>query len=139
MSAEDMFEGMENFEHKEYAEEARERWGDTEAYQESMRRTRRYSKEDWTPIKAESDAITASLAAAMRAGKSADDADVKQLADQHRLHIDRWFYPCSHEFHVNLGEMYVADPRFTATYDRVEPGLARFIRDAIVANAGNRA
>ena len=139
MSAEDMFEGMENFEHKEYAEEARERWGDTDAYQESMRRTRQYSKEDWARMKEESEAITASLAAALRAGKSADDEEVRKLADQHRLHIDRWFYPCSHEFHVNLGEMYVADPRFTATYDRVEPGLARFIRDAIVANASNRA
>ena len=37
---------------------------------------------------------------------------------------------------VNLGDMYVADPRFTATYDRYQPGLARFLRDAIRIRAG---
>jgi hypothetical protein len=32
--------------------------------------------------------------------------------------------------------MYVADPRFSATYDRYQPGLARFLRDAIRIRAG---
>jgi hypothetical protein len=30
-----------------------------------------------------------------------------------------------------LGQMYVDAPRFTATYDKVRPGLAVFIRDAM--------
>ena len=34
-----------------------------------------------------------------------------------------------------LGEMYVADPRFSANYDRIRPGLSEFVRDAIRANA----
>ncbi|HEX6006466.1 MAG TPA: MerR family transcriptional regulator [Burkholderiales bacterium] len=136
MSAEEFFEGMEDFNHAQYADEARERWGDTEAYQESVRRAKRYSKDDWARMKEESEAITRSLADAMQAGKSADSLEATSLVEQHRLHIDRWFYPCSREFHVNLGEMYVSDPRFTATYDKVRPGLARYIRDAIVANAG---
>jgi len=33
-------------------------------------------------------------------------------------------------------EMYVADPRFAATYERVQPGLATFLRDAIRIRAG---
>lgn len=37
--------------------------------------------------------------------------------------------------HEGLGEMYVSDPRFTATYDAVRPGLAVYLRDAIRANA----
>ena len=37
--------------------------------------------------------------------------------------------------HVGLGEMYVADPRFTETYERYGRGLAQFMRDAIKANA----
>ena len=37
--------------------------------------------------------------------------------------------------HVNLGEMYAADPRFTATYEQIRPGLAHYLRDAITANA----
>ena len=34
-----------------------------------------------------------------------------------------------------LGQMYVDDPRFTATYDKVRPGLAVFMRDAMACNA----
>jgi hypothetical protein len=37
---------------------------------------------------------------------------------------------------VNLGDMYVADARFAATHDRYQPGLARFLRDAIRIRAG---
>jgi MerR family transcriptional regulator, thiopeptide resistance regulator len=43
--------------------------------------------------------------------------------------------------HRGLGEMYVADPRFTAHYEQQAPGLAQYVRDALVANAdrlGNR-
>jgi hypothetical protein len=31
--------------------------------------------------------------------------------------------------------MYVADARFTATYERISPGLAQYLSDAIKANA----
>ncbi len=36
--------------------------------------------------------------------------------------------------HTCLGEMYVADERFTAFYDAMKPGLAEHLRDAILAN-----
>ena len=39
------------------------------------------------------------------------------------------------EFHRNLADMYLADPRFTTTYDEIRPGLAQYVRDAIHANA----
>ena len=42
--------------------------------------------------------------------------------------------PGSREMHVGLGEMYVADPRFTAHYDKVRPGMAQYVCDAIEAN-----
>jgi hypothetical protein len=130
-----MFDGFDEFQKKEYAEEAKQRWGDTDAYKESKRRTKQYSRDDWTRIKSESEAITRSIADLMLAGRSADDGEVRALAEQHRLHIDRWFYPCSYQMHVALGEMYVADPRFTETYDKVSQGLAQFLSSAIKANA----
>ena len=37
--------------------------------------------------------------------------------------------------HRGLAEMYVADERFAATFDTVAPGLARYVHDAIIANA----
>jgi len=57
------------------------------------------------------------------------------LAEEHRLQIHRRFYDCGYDMHRGLGDMYVADPRFTATYDAVRPGLAQYLRDAIHANA----
>ncbi len=37
--------------------------------------------------------------------------------------------------HRNLAEMYIADERFAASYEKVAPGLARYVHDAVVANA----
>jgi hypothetical protein len=34
-----------------------------------------------------------------------------------------------------LAEMYIVDPRFTANYDKVRPGLAQYLHDAILASA----
>ena len=51
-------------------------------------------------------------------------------------HYDEiWFYECSREIHCGLGDMYVNDPRFAATCESLAPGLAAYLRDAIVANA----
>jgi hypothetical protein len=118
-----------------YADEARERWGDTPAYQQSQQRTARYTDADWAQIKAESGALTERLAALLREGTAADSPAAMDLAEEHRLQIHRRFYDCGHDMHRGLGDMYVADARFTATYDAVEPGLARYLRDAIHANA----
>jgi hypothetical protein len=41
--------------------------------------------------------------------------------------------------HTCLGEMYVSDERFTRTYEKIRPGLAVYMRDAIVANAARHA
>jgi hypothetical protein len=41
--------------------------------------------------------------------------------------------------HVHLGEMYVADARFTAYYDTHREGLAAWFCEAIRANANRSA
>ena len=127
-----MFEGFDPTQHEA---EAEQRWGDTEAYKESKRRTSRYTKADWQEIKREGEAAFASLAALMAAGEPADGPEAMEAAEQHRLHIDRRFYPCPRAMHRGLGQLYVDDPRFTANLDRVHPGLAAFAAQAFVANA----
>jgi MerR family transcriptional regulator, thiopeptide resistance regulator len=127
-----MFEG---FDPSEYEDEARERWGHTGAYRESARRTRAYGEAEWNEIRDESAAIVRELIELMRAGEPADGPAARAAAERHREHISRWFYPCSHPMHRGLGEMYVADERFTNTYERQAAGLATYFHDAIVANA----
>lgn len=126
-------EKFEAFDPSRYEDEAQQRWGQTPAYAEAKKRTARYSQSDWKTIRAEADAISTALAALMDARVAASDARATALAEAHRAHIDRWYYPCSREIHLGLGEMYVDDPRFEATYDRVRTGLAAYLRDAIRA------
>ena len=118
----------------EYAAEAEQRWGDTDAWRQSQQRTSAMSTDDWLAVRAETDALEAELAAALTDGVAPTDERALDLAERHRRAIER-FYDVSYEMHRGLGEMYVADPRFTRHYDDRAPGLARWLRDAIVANA----
>ncbi len=90
----------------------------------------------WLRERAEHALSLVRLADLMDAGVSGSDPRAAAIAEGMRLHIDRWFYPCSREHHARLGDMYVDDARFSATYDRIRPGLAAYVRDAIRANRG---
>jgi DNA-binding transcriptional MerR regulator len=118
-----------------YEDEARARWGHTDAYAESARRTKGYTKEDWARMKDEQAANLRAFAEALDAGIAPTDARAMDVAEAHRLLIDRWFYPCSRQMHAALGQMYVDDPRFAATYENVRPGLAEYVSRAARANA----
>ena len=119
---------------EEYAAEAKERWGDTDAWKQSQQRTAKFDKKDWQRIKAEGDALEAKLAEAMAEGVEPGSDRANALAEEHRAGIAK-FYDCDHPMQVNLAEMYVADDRFRQHYDDIAPGLAQFVRDIIVANA----
>jgi MerR family transcriptional regulator, thiopeptide resistance regulator len=135
LTAEEMLEVFGEQDPTQYADEVQERWGDTDAYQQSNRRTSSYTKEDWIRIKAEQEAAGARFLAAMQAGLPADSPEAMDAAEENRLLIDRYFYDLSREMHVGLGEMYLADPRFTENYERQAPGLAQYVHDAILANS----
>jgi len=134
MTKEEMFEVFGDFDPIRHEDEARERWGETDAYKESARRTARHTKEDWKRYKAESDEINKAIAALMDEGVPPSDPRALDAVEHARLQIDRWFYPCSREMHAGLGRMYVADPRFTAHYEKIRPGMAQYVCAAIQAN-----
>jgi DNA-binding transcriptional MerR regulator len=131
----EMFEAFGDHDPAQYEQEVLERWGETEAYRESSHRTKSYTQEDWRDIRAEGEGITRGLAEQLEAGTSPQSQPAMDLAEEHRLHIDRRFYPCSHAMHRALGEMYVEDMRFRENYERMRAGLAEYVRDAIRANA----
>lgn len=135
LTPEERFEVWGDFNPDDHAEEAEERWGDTDAYKESQRRVAGYTKKDWLAIKAEAEAIHSRLIEAMRSGEPADGDIAMGLAEEHRQHMSRWFYECGHDMHKGLGEMYVQDPRFKATYEEMAEGLAEYLSRAVLANA----
>ncbi|MEV7803128.1 MerR family transcriptional regulator [Microbispora sp. NPDC088329] len=139
LTPEERFEVFGDFDPDRYAEEAEERWGGTDAFEQSRRRTARYTKDDWRAITAEAEEVLEAFAAAFTEGAPADGERATDVAERHRAHITRWFYDCTYEIHKGLGEMYVSDPRFADNYERVAEGLSRYVRDAVHANAARHA
>lgn len=78
----------------DYQEEAEQKWGETDMWKESQRRTKTYGKEQWIQLKAEGEAVEEALCDAFRAGLPADSDEAMNAAEQHRLHVNRWFYDC---------------------------------------------
>lgn len=116
--------------------EAEQRWGETEQWQQSAARTKRYTKADWARLKSEQNQIFARQVATRRGGADATSTEAMDAVEEHRLFIDRWFYDCPRAFHANLGDMYVADPRFIASMGGGDDaGYAEWLRDAMRANA----
>lgn len=139
LTPEERFEVFGDFDPDAHAEEAEQRWGGTDAYRESNRRAAAHSKEDWLRIKAENEDWGRRFVAVMASGAPADSPEAMALAEEHRQLISRWFYDCSYEIHTGLADMYLADPRFTAHYENIAPGMAAYLSEAIHANAITRA
>ncbi len=113
---------------KQYQEEVKDRWGNTEAYKQSQQRVSQLTKQQMEQLKADSKRHLQALADAMPKGIAHPDVQVL-IANSHAS--VNFFYDCSLEMFRNLGKMYVEDPRFTATYDAYAPGLAQFVHEAI--------
>ena len=112
-----------------YAREARERWGGTQAYAESEKKTAGYDKAQWTSIQQEADGIFSAFAALR--GREPDDPDVQRLVERWQAHITAHYYACTKEILAGLGQMYTADERFTQSIDRAGAGTAQLMSDAI--------
>lgn len=137
-SDQEIIEALGGFDPAEHEDEARERWGDTDAYRESAQRTKSYTPDDWRTIKAEADASFAAMVSTFEAGADPRSDEAVAHAEAFRAHVSRWFYECSPELLRSLGEMYVADPRFTATYDGADgerAGMAAWVREAWIERA----
>ena len=135
MSIEDAIGVFGDFDPTEYEEEAKERWGDTDAYKQSAQRTASYIKRDWEALGAEADAINQRFLVLMADDVPASDEAAMDVAEEHRAHISRWFYDCPKVAHAGLGQMYVADHRFKENIDKAGSGLAEYMAEAIAANA----
>jgi DNA-binding transcriptional MerR regulator len=138
LTPEERFEVFGEHDPARYEAEAEERWGQTDAYKESQRRARGYSKDDWLRIKAEGADLELRFAAALRDGVPADSPQAMNLAEESRQQISRNFYDCPPEMHAGLGRMYVEDERFAAHYEDVAPGLAQYVSTAVQANAARQ-
>ncbi len=103
--------------------------------QPSQRRMSERTKKDWTRIQAEVEESNAAFVAAMDAALPVTSAQAMDTAEQHRLHMRRWFSEITPDQHRQLGDRYITDPTFAKNYESIRPGMAQYVRDAIHANA----
>lgn len=135
MAEKDLFDGFDyeqmQAEQKKYADEVKERWGNSDAYRISQERTANYKKEDWEKINQVQTENMKVLCELYNAGVAYDNPRVMQVVENAMNFISRYFYPCSVEIMSGLGTMYVCDERFTAFYEKFAPGLAVYYNNAI--------
>lgn len=110
-----------------FQEEAKERWGKTAAFQEFSAKT---NQGDFAQISSEMSGIM------MEFGKmknlSADDSKVQKQVEVLKAYISENFYNCTNEILASLGQMYIADNRFTQFIDQVGgEGTASLVSQAI--------
>ncbi|MEE0857615.1 MAG: MerR family transcriptional regulator [Ruminococcus sp.] len=122
MKTKNEYEALKN----QYAEEAKQRWGNTDAYQESESRNTDFSKS--APLL---DAVFEEFAELNRAGASPESEPAKIMAEKLQQCITDNFYTCTDEILKGLGQMYVADERFTKNIDRHGKGTAEFVSACI--------
>ncbi|MBE5960849.1 MAG: MerR family transcriptional regulator [Lachnospiraceae bacterium] len=114
---------------KEYAEEARERWGSTDAYQQYEKKTKGYSKEKWESVMEETNQILKRFAAIRNQDPGSEEA--QKLVGEWKDYITATHYDCTKEILASLGLMYTADERFKKNIDQNGEGTAAFMGNAI--------
>jgi DNA-binding transcriptional MerR regulator len=121
-----------------YATEAELKWADSEGQREAMARAAAHTKEDWRHLMNEAAAWRAELLAAFDEQEPGEGERAMDLAEEHRLHISRWFTSCPPDMHQRIADDFTADPRAFALVvppSQQRPGLAAYLRQAIHANA----
>jgi len=135
MEDEELYGSFTKGEMEKYAEEARRKWGDTEAYRQSRERIKKMGKNGLKQALEESGEIIREIVLRMASGPTS--AEVQRLIARHYDSL-RHFYEPTLEIYRGLAEMYVADARFKAFYEKIAHGLARFMRDAMIAYCGSQ-
>jgi DNA-binding transcriptional MerR regulator len=114
---------------REYGAEMRGKYGD-QAVDESNARLKGLTQEQYDEGERLRLSLEETLKAAFDAGDPAGEL-AQKACDLHRQWLCIFYPGYGKEYHKGLAEMYVADERFRANYDKLAPGCAEFLRDAI--------
>lgn len=133
MSDQEKFEGflqkLVDDNERQYGEEAREKYGD-ESVSRSNAKVLNMSKEQYTELEKLTSDLNGTLKAAFEQGDPAGELAQKACV-LHKKWLCFYWDAYSKEAHIGVTQMYVDDSRFTAYYDKIAPGCAVFLRDAV--------
>jgi len=131
VKGENVMSAFDNSEFEAYKSEAKEKWGNTEAYAEFSEKTKDYSKERFADINTGLEYIFRDFAELMKSGAEPISAEAQALVKKLQKYITENYYTCNDEILKGLGQMYIADERFKNNIDKYADGTAEFASEAI--------
>ena len=134
MSEKEYFEGFSEEQQEKYALEAEELYG-AESVQASMKKWKSYSAEEKQRIMEEGSKNYTDMIVVMP--KGADSPEAQAIVERWRRHMDYFWTPKLDQL-LDLANGYNDDPRFKATFDRMHPQLAEFMREAVKVYVTNK-
>ena len=133
MSEKEYFEGFNEEEQEKYALEAEELYG-AEGVRASMKKWKGYSAEQKRRIMEEGSRNYTDMIAAMP--KGADSPEAQGIVERWRKHMDYFWTPKLDQL-LALANGYNDEPRFKENFDKISPGLAEFMREAVKVYVAN--
>jgi DNA-binding transcriptional MerR regulator len=130
MDDKDLYTGFSKQQTEAYAAEAKQRWGNTDAYKQSIGKYEALTPEQKLKMKNDADAFMREIADLV--GQDPKSPAVQSLIAKHFEGL-RFFYEPTLEIYRGLGTMYVEDKRFSAYFEKYHPDLHVFMRDAMHA------
>jgi len=119
---------------KKYGKEIREKYGE-ETVNESNRKFMEMTPEQYEKVSKLEREIMETLYEAMKTGDPGGEI-AQKAAELHKEWLCCFWHNYSKEAHAGIVQMYVNDERFRAYYDKVQPGTAEFLRDAVLIFTG---
>ncbi|MBQ2824721.1 MAG: TipAS antibiotic-recognition domain-containing protein [Clostridia bacterium] len=114
-----------------YKNEAKERFGTTDAYKEFESKIAGYSKADFAIWAEGLNEIFRKFADCKAKGNAPDSKEAQKLTKELQSFITENFYTCTDDILKGLGVMYSADERFKENIDKHGAGTTKFISSAI--------
>jgi len=138
MSDKEKFEGFKqkliDENEKKYGEEIRGKYG-MEAVDKSNNRVKNMTQEEYDAAARLGEELLQTLAEAFKTGDPAGEL-AQKAAELHKQWLTFYWDSYSREAHAGLAQMYVEDERFKAYYDKEQPGMAEFLKDAVLIYTG---
>jgi DNA-binding transcriptional MerR regulator len=134
MSEKQFFEGFSEEQQAEYEKEAMQMY-DPETVKASAKRWKSYSAAEKQRIGEDGNAAWAALVEAMPKGPGSPEAQAGVVL--WRRMIDYFWIPNDEQL-VGLANLYNDDLRFKVNFDKIDPQLAAFLREAVKIYVENR-
>lgn len=134
MSRKQLFEAFSDEQQAAYEKEAMQMY-DPEVVKATNRKWKSYSDYEKQKIGEEGNAVYEDMVLAIPKGPGS--AEAQSCVERWRKHMDYFWTPDAEQL-LGLTELYNNDPRFKKNFDKIDPNLAEFIREAVGIYVANQ-